>query len=263
MVEAWELIPHIKYHIYVENAERFMLDQAAYEDWILFIVEDGSFAFEFDHIRGVAANRDLVICPPNHVFHRRALTLLSFHFIIFDWSPDIESAKTTINPFPNGKFHIRDSQRLQSTLTLLRSLSGKQDSFSVRRKNHLLEDLWLTYMSNEMELAPNADDPLMNQALRSIQQRALGKLSLSTLAKELQLSPAQLTQKFTLRFGKNPMGYITELRLQKAQALLRETNLTLAGIASRSGYDNEYYLSRIFKRKLGMTPSEYRYVSRL
>jgi transcriptional regulator GlxA family with amidase domain len=118
-------------------------------------------------------------------------------------------------------------------------------------------------MSNEMELAPNADDPLMNQALRSIQQRALGKLSLSTLAKELQLSPAQLTQKFTLRFGKNPMSYITELRLQKAQALLRETNLTLAGIASRCGYDNEYYLSRIFKRKLGMTPSEYRYVSRL
>jgi AraC family transcriptional regulator len=263
MIEAWELVPHIYYHIYVEKADRFMLDQARYDDWILFIVEDGSFAFEFDHTKGVASNGDLVICPPEHVFHRRALTSLSFHFIIFAWSSIIAEAKAVYSQIPIGKFHLRDSQRLLSTLSLLRSLSGRQDTLSIHRKNHLLADLWLSYLSNELEMAPDTDDPLMNQALRIIRQQVLGKLNLKTIAKELQLSPAQLTQKFTHRFGKNPMAYVTEQRLQKAQTLLRETSLTLAAIASRCGYDNEYYLSRIFKRKIGMTPSQYRHISRL
>jgi len=54
------------------------------------------------------------------------------------------------------------------------------------------------------------------------------------------------------------MDYFIRLRLHRACQLLDTTELSIAQIAARVGYDDSFYFSRHFKAVHGMTPSQYR-----
>ncbi|MNI69635.1 Xylose operon regulatory protein [compost metagenome] len=102
-------------------------------------------------------------------------------------------------------------------------------------------------------------DPLMHQAAAFIAEHACGMdLSLALLSTQLKLYPSQLTRRFQASYGVSPIEYATEVRLQKARSLLIETNLTIDEIADLCGYQNGFYFSRIFERKMKLRPSYYR-----
>jgi YesN/AraC family two-component response regulator len=52
--------------------------------------------------------------------------------------------------------------------------------------------------------------------------------------------------------------YLTRLRMQKAQDLLRSSTLRLYEVASRVGYESDLAFTKAFKKLLGMTPTKYR-----
>jgi YesN/AraC family two-component response regulator len=57
------------------------------------------------------------------------------------------------------------------------------------------------------------------------------------------------------------MQYLTAVRMQKAQTLLRSTNTPVTEISQACGYDNPVYFSEQFKKTVGTTPSIYRKIS--
>lgn len=91
-----------------------------------------------------------------------------------------------------------------------------------------------------------------------IQKNYAEPISVSQLARLSNYSERQFIRLFKEAFGCIPMTYITNLRMQKACELLRTTNFSVAEIASRCGYHDNNYFSRIFKKHNGMTPSAYR-----
>jgi len=58
--------------------------------------------------------------------------------------------------------------------------------------------------------------------------------------------------------GRSPHEEITRVQIQRVKGLLLDTELTLEQIAERSGFRDAQYLSVVFKRKVGMPPSEFR-----
>ena len=58
-----------------------------------------------------------------------------------------------------------------------------------------------------------------------------------------------------------PLQYLTNVRIAKAEDLLINSDLSISNIASKTGYDNPLYFSRVFRRVLGKSPSEYRQAS--
>ncbi len=57
----------------------------------------------------------------------------------------------------------------------------------------------------------------------------------------------------------SPGQYLLNLKIEKTSQLLRETTLTIGEIAGRAGFESEFYFSRIFKKKTGVSPSEFRH----
>ena len=55
-----------------------------------------------------------------------------------------------------------------------------------------------------------------------------------------------------------PLAYLTSWRMTIAGRLLRETDLKLAGVAGRVGYESEFAFSKAFKRDYGIAPHAYR-----
>jgi AraC-like DNA-binding protein len=266
-----DYMPTITYYDYWERKERFLLFEDRYTDWTWFAIEEGAIYYEFDDHKGTASFGDLLVCPPGTDFHRVVVEPASFHFIHVKWSLEKESGiADPADLLPTGKITVRDTQRLSANYACLRSLPIVTRLPQSNRRNHYIRDLWYTYCSEEepaeIHTIPfrnrKADSP-MKEAEKKIRHSAFESFELRDVAEELGMSPAKLTKRFKASFGLTPSEFLTGLRLEKARSLLLETYLTLDQIAQCCGYENGFYLSRVFHGKKGTSPSAYRKLYRV
>jgi AraC-like DNA-binding protein len=94
--------------------------------------------------------------------------------------------------------------------------------------------------------------------LEYIENNLDGQISRDYLAEIAFLSPARFNFLFRETIGLPPMKYVQNRRQSKAQELLSDTDLTIAQIADRLGYCDQFHFSRQFKKLLGTSPSSYR-----
>jgi len=83
-------------------------------------------------------------------------------------------------------------------------------------------------------------------------------LRVAELAKRAELSSPRFYAVFRLATGTSPHAYLQKLRLRKAQELLISSPLSVAEVASRVGHEDQFFFSRLFRKKCGISPSKYR-----
>lgn len=253
----WSVYPVA--YVYWHQKEQFLLDRDTNDNWTMFAVEDGRFAFEIGERSGEAAFGDLVVCPPGYTFHRKTLTPLTFHFVQFMW--EIEPTKEELLEW-TGKITLSDIDRLASTYRYMRGVGDTAwDDPGFNRMRHLLGDIWWLYGQERgyaREEVPDEADPEMQLACQWLLRHAFEPFAMSELSDMLGISPVQLTRRFSASYGITPSAYVTRLRIDRACRLLEGTALTLDQIAQQCGYENGFYLSRVFRNRKGMPPSAYR-----
>ena len=84
------------------------------------------------------------------------------------------------------------------------------------------------------------------------------ELKIERLAKIANNNQRYFIAKFKKRFGKTPMQYAADVRLDKARDYLDGTSLSIGEIARILAFDDPKYFSKFFKRRTGQTPTEYR-----
>ncbi|MCD8011380.1 MAG: AraC family transcriptional regulator [Lachnospiraceae bacterium] len=84
------------------------------------------------------------------------------------------------------------------------------------------------------------------------------KITLDSLAEEFHVSASHLSRVFSHAYGMSPINYLIYSRVTKATEYLLKTDLSVAEIAERLGYENATHFSHLFTGRLGCTPSEYR-----
>ena len=83
-------------------------------------------------------------------------------------------------------------------------------------------------------------------------------LSLNTQAKLLDVNPSYLSTVFKKETGHTLTEYVTGKRIKHAVFLLNSTNLQIQTIAQYCGIPDICYFTKIFKKQIGKTPTEYR-----
>lgn len=96
----------------------------------------------------------------------------------------------------------------------------------------------------------------VKRALKHIQDHFCERLSLEDLAAVAQLSVFRFATVFRRCVGVPPHRYICQLRVQRAQALLRD-GVPAAIVANQAGFFDQSHLSRHFRSACGMTPGQY------
>jgi AraC family transcriptional regulator len=106
--------------------------------------------------------------------------------------------------------------------------------------------------------APNGKQGLGDMALRRVQEyvqeHLAADLSLADMARVAGISPYHFARLFRQSTGRSPYRYLIEQRIARAQALLRDSRLSVADVAVRVGFYDHSHLSRHFKRVTGATP---------
>lgn len=83
-------------------------------------------------------------------------------------------------------------------------------------------------------------------------------IKISELAKNENMSEWAFRKHFYAVTGSRPSEYIQRVRVNAATALLENTDKKLSEIAALSGFYDEYYFGRVFKKSVGVTPGTYR-----
>ncbi len=98
----------------------------------------------------------------------------------------------------------------------------------------------------------------LKSALKYIDLNYTKTIDIKELAKQEHISYTYFRTLFKKKTGTSPNQYIIMLRLKNAATLLKQTELSIKEIAKSVGFSDQMYFSRIFKKRFGMTPKEFR-----
>lgn len=105
---------------------------------------------------------------------------------------------------------------------------------------------------------PLREDARVRSAIALMRERLTEPLTLADIAGEVYLSVFHLVRVFKEATGETPHRFLTGLRVEEAQRLLRDSDLSVAEIASRCGFASPGAFSTAFLRRTGVRPSTYR-----
>jgi AraC-like DNA-binding protein len=132
--------------------------------------------------------------------------------------------------------------------------------------SRLPELLLIEVLRHHLATAPAVDqgwlaalhDPVLQPALAAIHTTPAHRWTVAELARRSAVSRSALDGRFRQVLGRSPIRYLSEWRMHLARDLLASTDLGVAAIARRVGYDAEEAFSRAFKRHAGASPAQWR-----
>ncbi len=171
--------------------------------------------------------------------------------------PNLE---TLLGLDPPPRFAPSQLARFRETMLRMIGLWLGQDARSRLEANHLAMTLVLLLLE---DFGASRTAPPQPGSLRWVTPYLSLHLTqpvrVAALAERANLSVSRFSEVFRARFGQSPHQYLTHLRIERAQTLLRSTRLALGDIAEQCGFADSHHLSKTFKRWTGITPGAFRH----
>ncbi|MDF2725899.1 MAG: AraC family transcriptional regulator [Paenibacillus sp.] len=99
---------------------------------------------------------------------------------------------------------------------------------------------------------------IVQDLMQYMENAYLHEVKLQMLASRAHMASSYLIRLFKLHTGTTPYQYLQELRMNAAKSYLTNTSMTVKDIAETNGFPSIHYFSRQFKKKYGMSPSQWR-----
>ncbi|MFA7636456.1 MAG: AraC family transcriptional regulator [Monoglobales bacterium] len=100
-------------------------------------------------------------------------------------------------------------------------------------------------------------DPKTHEIYNYVKKNFREKISLDELCFLFGTNKTTLCRSFKKVYGDTVIGYINYLKIKEAKKLMREGNYNLTEISNMLGFSSVHYFSRMFKKRQGVSPSEY------
>ncbi len=167
---------------------------------------------------------DLGISPENPIFRTEITSMLQREFVRIE--EELSEASIGYQSIVAARIELILALAVASTM---RSQLGTTDSLQVIKRAK-------TLMIEQIDKQLNMED----------------------VAKELNVGYSWFRKTFRSFTGLSPGEFQLQVRIARASEFLRGSNLSIGEIGTRCGFESAYYFSRIFKKKTGLPPSEYR-----
>lgn len=112
------------------------------------------------------------------------------------------------------------------------------------------------------DIGSRADTAMENvyiqEARRIIGQSYADNINLASVAEQINIHPVWLSRLFKSETGQTFLEYLTNVRMEHAKALLRTPGYKVYEVAQLTGYQDLQYFGKVFKKRIGVTPNQYR-----
>lgn len=120
---------------------------------------------------------------------------------------------------------------------------------------------WLEMLRNTLDdVIGNGNmpgNPLAQKARKYVVDHLEDCISLQETAEYVGVSAGYLSTIFKREYNQSFVDYVNETKMEYACRLLEEGELMVMEIAYRLGYENAYYFSKVFRKYIGMSPTDY------
>jgi len=83
-------------------------------------------------------------------------------------------------------------------------------------------------------------------------------INLSAISDKLGISTSRLNEIFKTYTSMTPYQYYIHIKIHRAESFLEQEELSVKEVAYKMGFDDQYYFSRLFKNKTGISPSDWK-----
>lgn len=134
--------------------------------------------------------------------------------------------------------------------------SGRR--FAEELAMNLLERLLLRAMQEDPRAPERIMDARIIEACQFLTSNLAEEMRIEDVARHVCLSPSRLAHLFREQVGVNILRWREDQRVIRAKLLLQTTQAPIASIGRVVGYDDQLYFSRVFRKRVGVSPSDYR-----
>jgi len=244
------------------------------------IVEDGECDCMINLENYTAKNGDIIIIKPLvlHSLTTPKGKTMDWNTIIFDLNI-LKSAITDgclikyLAPILNNEHELPKiinssslgySEILNCLKSLIKIYSNKEEAFQLELKANLFHLFFLFYKynlvtknSSKKEISTETEEKIKN-ILNYIHTHYFENISIEDLSQISSFSEYHFMKFFKNTMGTSFIDYLNDYRLTMVSRLLVSSESSILDIAAESGFDNLSYFNRMFKKRFGMTPREYR-----
>ena len=238
--EVWEI------NLYQKGTKNCIIDGTLYElaPWDILLIPPGAVHRSFS--------------PTNDPHHRTLMYLSEAYFARY--ADVIEKAGLLDNL---KRLHLRPaaSMRLPLARLMERITSMDVNELGDPVKNAMMQGClfeFLVMLGSFPEAGSAPENETAARAMRFAEENYRNPITLADAARDAFVSPSYLSGLFKSCTGMNFTAYVQELRLRRAVTLLTETDDSISAIASACGFASPNYFKDVFRRVIGMPPTEYR-----
>lgn len=124
---------------------------------------------------------------------------------------------------------------------------------------HEIEKVLLAFLAGqEIQLEYNQYSSCVVKAIKYINHHLSVQLTVSEIAEHIFVSNSTLSKRFKSELSKSVGEYVNDTIMFEAGQMLLKTNLSILAISEKYGFSDQFYFSRRFKEKFGMSPMKYR-----
>jgi AraC-like DNA-binding protein len=246
-------------------------EQFPLADYELFVVTEGClYIGDANGKYKVHAGEQLLLSPtPNNVRYGYQASQCSFYWLHFTVSHPIRLVHSSNLPiFSDTKLFIPVQVSLSSPEKIVILMKQLQDSIR-HNYNHSFENYITTTILWEIhnqfilpQLTLSADTKskcqVYNDILDYVHLKLAQNIKVSDIAKHFGYNEKYLSHLFKDVAGMPLKQYILHKKINQAKFLLTDTNHTVHAISSSLCFSDHHYFMKLFKQKVGLTPSEYR-----
>jgi two-component system response regulator YesN len=128
--------------------------------------------------------------------------------------------------------------------------------------NRCIVDMLIDFIDDTLvkiaDLRANKMNYIIERAKKIIEDSYMTDISVSSIADQLGISKNYCGKLFKIHTGISISNYVNSIRVKKAAELLQNTNMKVYEIGEAVGYNDQHYFSIVFKKTIGVSPSEFR-----
>ena len=222
---------------------------------------NGSFTEILDKRRFECASQSLIIKPAGEA-HANEYGRSGVRCFLIEVQPQRLESLHPLSNVLNRVDHVRGAMLSMLALRICKEMRV-MDSASLLAIEGLSLEL-IAELSRHSNLVSERKVPRwLKRAKEILHEHSSETISLGDVAKTVDIHPVHLAREFRKFYGCTLGEYLRGLRIQFACRKLSTSDMPLVEIALAAGFSHQAHFSRLFKRHIGMTPTEFRSLYRI
>ena len=276
------LVSRIVTVLYLENASDFVFGGESHDFWEFNYIDKGQMVVTVGGKEYLLKSGEMVFFKPNefHSLEARGLSAPNHTVVSFVSNSD------AMKYFKNKIIALNSAERkllsilLREGLSAYKPINERPPIMGMAEKEtapigavqmtfNLLEEFLITLLrriESGISIGTRLISPMYDEGIpdrikevaRYMEQNLSENLTVGQIAKEFSLSESALKKMFSSDVNGGVTDFFNNMKIEKAKQYIRENEKNFTQISEELGFSSIHYFSRLFKKKTGMTPTEYR-----